>query len=275
MVVPPLAADAEKQLQRAAHLDGDVARVAGMGRQRQAVGTGPDDGNIVRCSVHFLLHRGQCVKPAGVTGVGPGQALHGLHDAQVGKRGQNLRAGEKLLPPRILSLYRIFKRMHHQHPLAGQRCAPRVGVVVRLQRAQFGVAGGGAAAAHDLALGPHVPEGQQVSGVGTFDVGTAKFCQRGVIGREHAGQVADVLPRPFGKARAAVLQVVGGGAHLGRAAAGRHVGCTCRDSGGDGVVAILGRKDRQAAIFHCKTQAAVNVCRLLHQFVVVIHGGSP
>ena len=62
-----------------------MAGVAGVGGQRQAVGTGTDDGHIIRCSVHLLFHGGQGIKPAGVACVGPGQALHGLHDAQVGK----------------------------------------------------------------------------------------------------------------------------------------------------------------------------------------------
>ena len=130
--------------------------------------------------------------------------------------------------------------MHHQHPLAGQRRTPGVGVVVRLQRPQPGVAGGGAAAAHNFPLGPHIPQGQQVSGVGTINVGTAKFFQRGVIRGEHSGQVADVFAGLFGKADPAVLQVVGGSAHLGSAAAGGHVGGAGGDGRGDGIVASLG-----------------------------------
>ena len=111
--------------------------------------------------------------------------------------------------------------MHHQHPLAGQRRTPGVGVVVRLQRPQPGVAGGGAAAAHNFPLGPHIPQGQQVGGVGTINEGTAKFCQHSVIRGEHAGQIADILPRAVGIIFAAVLQIVGHGAHFGRAAAAK------------------------------------------------------
>ena len=85
VVIPAFAADAKKELQGAAHLDGGVASVAGVGGQRQAVGTGTDDGHIIRCSVHLLFHGGQGIKPAGVACVGPARSLHGLHDAQVGK----------------------------------------------------------------------------------------------------------------------------------------------------------------------------------------------
>ena len=110
--------------------------------------------------------------------------------------------------------------MHHQHPLARQCRAPRLGVVVGFQRTQFGKAGG-IAAADDLPLGPHVPQGQQLRILGTFNVETTEFFQRRIIRGEHARQIADILPRAVGIIFAAVLQIVGHGAHFGRATAAK------------------------------------------------------
>ena len=76
--------------------------------------------------------------------------------------------------------------------------------------------------------------------MGGLSVQAAELCQRGIIRGEHAGQVADVFAGLFGKADPAVLQVVGGSAHLGSAAAGGHVGSAGGDGRGDGIVASLG-----------------------------------
>ena len=110
--------------------------------------------------------------------------------------------------------------MHDEHPFAREGGAPRAGVVVGLQGAQLGKAGR-VTAADDLPLGPHIPQGQQLRILGAFDVEAAEFFQRCIIRGEHARQIADILPRAVGIIFAAVLQIVGHGAHFGRAAAAK------------------------------------------------------
>ena len=251
-----------------------MASVPRVGGQRQAVGTRADDRNIVVGGVHPGLHGVQRIEPAVIAGVLPGKALHGLNDRQRGKLRQDVPAGEKLRALFILGEDRLAEGMHDQHPLARERGAPRAGVVVGLQRTQLGKAGG-IAAAYDLPLGTHIPEREQLGALGGADIEFAEPLQRGVIRRENARKVADVGAGAVGKRAAAVVQVVGGGAHLGRAAAAEQEGLAAFQQITRKVIADPGRQDRHAAVFHFKAQAAVKVGGLLHQQVIVIHGRLP
>ena len=76
--------------------------------------------------------------------------------------------------------------------------------------------------------------------MGGLSVQAAELCQRGIIRGEHAGKVLNVLPCFFGKAHAAAAQVIGHGAHLGSAAAGKQERPAAFQQSAGQIVTVLG-----------------------------------
>ena len=173
---------------------------------------------------------------------------------------QDVGPGENLFPLFILAQDRIPERVYDQHAPARQRRAPRVGVVIRLQRAQFGELRA-PAAADDLPFRPDIPQRQQVGAVGAGCVQFAEAAQRIVVGREHAGQIADFAADCLAEVPAACAQKLGHGAHLGRAAAAEQKRLAAVQAFGGQVVALLRRQHRHAAVLPAKARAFIKVAR--------------
>ena len=210
--------DAEQQLGRAAHLHGHVAGVPRVGGQRKAVSPRPGDGDVILGFVHLVLHGVQGVEPAGVAGVLPAQALHGADDSQRSEFRQDVGPGK--ICSRFLYWRRIVSGtgVRPARACPASAAPPRVGVVIRLQRAQFGELCA-PATADDLPFRPDIPQRQQVGAVGAGYVQFAEAAQRIVVGRNTPDKSRTSRRTVSLKSRPPCAQKLGHGAHLGRAAA--------------------------------------------------------
>ena len=251
-----------------------MAGIPRMDRKRHTVGPGPGDRDVVIDGIHLAFHRLERVKPGSIAGFLPGQALHGADDGQRGEFRQDIGAGEQLLPPGVLAQDRILERMHDEHPLAGERRAPGAGVVVGFERAQLGKQRA-LAAGDDLPLGPDIPECKQVDLLHAVCVERAEAVQRFVVGREYAGQIADIGPHRVAVGLAAGASVFGDRAHLGGAAAAHAEDAPFTQPAANEVVAGFGRKDRHAAVFPAEQPAFDDVAGNFLPFGVVIHRVFP